>query len=621
MDSDPRRYPSPRDYDGPPDMALFPKCNFKVLLPNGVVTAGTRLDGVLELDVPEDIPRADHVHLFFSSKAWVGYGGGKNRTVYRRDLYLAPMIVELPKDVPLARGTYRYPFALDVPAWLPPFFPGNDCAIEHAIEARLDVDWAVDPKTRYVPLVVVPPSEGVHEPKTIRSPIGFHDEIVIEVSLGSTVKAQDEPLTGSIALRSGHAARFDAVILYYQSVATMRMGRGDRRDGGALSIRIPAERLRGGDSVPFAFPPDTQVPPTWRNGFIDHDVVLRVNVDIPWRIDPAFEVPLHVLPAGSTVHGDANAYAVGGERLREISSAMAQATGLRPGRPPVFIEGNVGAATLHVADGPREGRLGIEVDITFPDVDLGIAFRQLGMLEGFRSSPLLPAPLDQRYLLRVESEEKGRPAVPEEALRAFLQPILGDLKGADEVRLSDHHLGMHFPLANDGTTQMVDIARFAEARAKKIIDLIGALPFPSGLEAARGAWQAIAAEQSAFLAPSGPSLYGIVFRSKVVGGEERVMGAAIRTTWKDGAVLTRIDIDLRTCPITKDAIMEIERGGDRLRAVRATFPTMHALSLERAVLERPGFTEDPRTLLAGIEAFFFYVLETRAERRADQPYR
>src|SRR5947209_4471887 len=125
-------------------MALFPKASFKIMVPDGLIIPGTRVDGELVVEVPEAIPRAEHVELVFRSIAWAGYGSGKNRSVVRREMYQAPLIVDLPKDVPLAAGEHRYPFKLDLPYWLPPPYKGSDCAIEHTIETRVDVDWAID---------------------------------------------------------------------------------------------------------------------------------------------------------------------------------------------------------------------------------------------------------------------------------------------------------------------------------------------------------------------------------------------------------------------------------------------------------------------------------------------
>src|SRR5687767_9616668 len=121
-------------------MIGFPKCEFRVLLPNGVITSGTTVDGILELTVPEPIPRAEHIDLYYRSKAWAGYGSGKHRRVIRRDMLIACLSVDLPVGQPLPAGTLRYPFQMNVPPFVSPSFFGNDCAIENVIETRLDVD-------------------------------------------------------------------------------------------------------------------------------------------------------------------------------------------------------------------------------------------------------------------------------------------------------------------------------------------------------------------------------------------------------------------------------------------------------------------------------------------------
>ena len=604
-------------------MALFPDCSFQVLVPGGVFVPGTRVNGTLVVVAPEPIPRAERVDLVFRSVAWAGYGSGKNRSVDRRTMFDAPLHVDLVAE-PLPAGRHEFPFAMDIPAWLPPGYIGNDCGILHEITMRLDVDWAVDPVTKLVPVIAMLPRQGTRAALTTRSPGGFHDSIVLEVTLASAVIAHDEPLVGQVALRSGHDARFDAVELLLAGSARIAMGRGDRRRGGGSMIRIPAESLRGGEAVPFQFPPNPHFPASFRSSFIDHEVLLTVSADIPWATDPSFDLLLDVLPVGSTIVGDTSTSIVGGERLRRIAAAMAESSGLREGRAPVLVEGNVaGPVSVRISDAPRAGRLGIDVDIEFPDVELGVAFRPLGMLEGFRTSPLLPAPLSDRYLLRCTPGD-ARPPVDDAALTAFVHALLAEAGGADDVRFSDHHLGIHVPIPNDELPRMVDIARAAHAKAKAIAEAIAALPFPSSLSAARPAWNATAAEQNAFLVPTGPSLHGLTFRARVLAGEERTITASLRTRWTKEGPTIHVDVDLRNAPLPKAAWAELEseKPSERLRAVRALFPSSHVLGQGNgATLDRPEWAADPRALLSAIETFFWWVLDTRGERRSDLPYR
>jgi hypothetical protein len=603
-------------------MALFPKCGFEVLVPDGVVVPGTTIEGMLVLQAPELIPRAEHVQLDFISRAWAGYGSGKSRSVVRRTMFHAPLHIDLP-NASLPAGRHQFPFKVDVPAWLPPAFVGSDCAIEHVIETRLDVDWAIDPVAKLSPRIALPPGDASRTSLTTRSHAHFHETIVLEVTLASSVIAIDEPLSGQIALRSGHSARFDAVDLTLAGSMRIAMGRGDRRRGGGNMIRIPAEALRGGEAVPFHFPPNMHILPTCRNNFIDYDVMLNVSVDIPWASDPSFDLLLHVLPRGSTIHGEATASIVGGERLRRIAAGMAQATGFREGHAPTLVEGTFGPISVRIDDAPREAKLGIDVDITFPDVELGTVFRPLGVLEGFRESPLMPRGLGTRYLLRCKPADE-RPPVDDAALAAFLESVLADLRSDQDIRFSDHHLGIHFSIPNDELPRMIDIARAAHAKAKGIADAIGKLPMPTSVAAARPAWEATAAEQSAFFVPSGPSLHGLSFRARVLGGEERVIGASFRTVWTKEGPTTHVDVDLRDAPLPKEAWAELvsETPTERMRAVRVWFPSAFPLERGQGVtLERSEFTSDPRALLPAIETFMWWVLDVRGERRADVPYR
>lgn len=599
-------------------MAIIPKCSFEVLLSGGALVPGQRVEGSLVLTAPEPIPRADHVELAFRTAAWAGYGSGKNRSVVRRDLFNAPFRVQVPKQ--LAAGTHRFPFALDVPWWLPPGFSGSDCAIEHVVETRLDVDWAIDPTAKRYPLVQMAPQLGTRKPLSTRSPVNFHSEIVVEVSLASTVVALGEPLIGQIALRGAAAVRFDAVELLFASIAQITMARGDRRRSPlGMRIRIPADALRRGEPIPFQIPPHQSFTPTSASSFIEHDLALVVSVDIPWAVDPAFEIALQVLPHGSIIEGDATTGLVGSERLQRIAAIMAEGTGLRLGRAPVLVDGYVGPVGLRISDAPHAARLGIDVDFTFPDVELGIDFHRLGMLEGFRQSPLLPETLARAYLLRVKNEDASS--------AAFVATALAGLGAADEIRLSDHHLGIHFPLASDEPAPMVELARFAAGRAKAIGDAMRALSFPASVITAQPAWLATAGEQSAFLVPSGPSLYGLVFGARVLGGEERSIRASIRSEWTKTGAVHVVDVDLAHAPLPAAACAALddddnETIGPDLRPVRQIFSSTHALADGRgATLRHEGFVADPRALLPGIEAFFGWVLAQRGEKQSDLPYR
>jgi len=609
-------------------VALFPKCTFEVLLPP--LVAGTRVPGTLVVHVPEPIPRAERIHLVFRSKAWAGYGSGKSRTVERRQLLFQPFHVDLPEGVPLPAGDHRYPFELDVPAWVPPGIAGDDCAVEHDIEIRVEVDWAKDPRSTFRPVIVLAPTGGERRALSMRSSGSFHDRVVLEVSMPSSVIVHGDTLEGRVALRSGHDARFSSLQITLVSSQLITMARGDLRNTPLRQITVPADTLRRGEPVVFRFGPECMPLPSFDSAYIDHDYVLELKLNVPLGFDPSFLVPLKVLPRGSTLYGDTGpATAVGGERVRLIAETMARETGLPTAQIPVLVEGPVAATRVRLTDAPREGRLGVEMVITFPEVGLGASFRPLGMLEGFRQSPLLPRALADRYLLRTEPVA-GEAAISTEEQHAFLRVVLDDLGTADEVRFSDHHLAAHFPIPADDAKVMTAIGRAAIERAKVVSDAIGRLPFPPPVAASAPAWEATAREEHAFLVPSIPAIHGVTFRARVLAGEERSMRTTIRTVWRAGLPTTEIDVDLRSTPLPPEAsaalVSPAAANGpppsELLRVVHAAFPTAHTLGDGKGVsLAAGAFASDPRALFAGLEALLGWVLEVRGERRVDAPYR
>jgi hypothetical protein len=113
-------------------------------------------------------------------------------------------------------------------------------------------------------------------------------------------------------------------------------------------------------------------------------------------------------------------------------------------------------------------------------------------------------------------------------------------------------------------------------------------------------------------------------RARVLTGEERLVTLSIRTVWTKSGPSTSVDLDLRAARLPKGAWAELESDSpsDRLRAVRAVFPSVHVRSQgDGATLERPEATGDPRALLSAVESFFGWVLDARGERRVDAPYR
>lgn len=593
-----------------------------MLVQNGRIVSGQRLDGILVVTAPEPIPRAEEIDLLFKSDAWASYG----ESSISRVMFEAPFELALPKGEPFAAGEHRYPFFIDIPAWLPPELHGGTFGIDHSIDVKLEVDWAFDPSTRFRwPPVHMQPRSGVRRPITMRSRPDFFHGVVLEVTLTSTTVAIGEYVQGQIALRNGHTESFNAVDLELTSNGTIVMGGPHERHSTPLTrIRIPGDRLRAGETVSFSFPTTPTLAPSYRTSFIDHDVSIRVTIPTAaLGPSPSFHIPIDMLPEGSMVEGSTPTTVLGGERVRRIAKAMAIETGLNEGTAaPVLVYGDVGPVGISIVDAARNGKLGVDVDFTFPDLQLGLLMRRRGVVEelvGSPGSPFLPPPLWDRQLV-FKARDK-RPKIEDAVLVPLFQAVFGG--SVDEARLSDHHFGSHITIIDDEPPRMIELAREMCGQARRIGDAISALPFPEPLTSARSAWQATANEQNAFLVPMAPAIHGIIFRAQILGGEERTIRVDLRTIWKSETPLLQAFIDVRNAAIPEAGRKNLEAeesASSLLTSVRSTFPKAQ-MSGETLVLGDAKWPDDPRVLLPTLETFLGWILEARGERRVDAPYR
>jgi hypothetical protein len=604
-------------------MALFPKCTFQFLLKSGgALVAGERNEGTLVLDVPEHIPRAEHLFLNLHTEAWASFDSD---TVERRELLRVPLQVDLPKEG-MPPGRHSYPFTIDLPAWLPPAFDGKNCAVEHELRATLDVNWAIDPDTKVRPVVRRPPVCAERHTSIVRSPPGFHDKLVLESTVASVV-ADDEPIDGQIAVRAGAEASFDAIVVTLATVACITMGRVDTRRSNVASVVIPAVAARSGEPIPFRFEPTGDTATSFTSDCIDVDYALYVSADIPWGFNPEFSLPVHVVPRGSTIEGGSEV-ALGSERLRRVAAHVASRTGLAQGRPPVLVYGREGLVSFTLSDAPRGGALAVEGMFSFPALGFEIGLHPLGILEGSHASPLLPTALADRYVLRCVTP-RHRYAEAPLGLAAFHR-ILADLGESTSVHMSDHHLQFDL-VVDDDAEGLVTLASFMAAKAKTITEILAALPFPSALLAARPAWEATAREQGGLLVPSVPAIVGVTLGVRTLSGEEQVFCMDLSTDWTEPAPTACLDLSLGPHSLDACQLADAKRMLSGRQAHPLLTPLWHTFSqitiegpsLVRARTRAPfaPIASDPRAVFAAGEGLVAWLLDVRGERSVDAPYR
>jgi hypothetical protein len=584
---------------------VFPTCTFRLTLPGGALRAGHRNHGTVDLELPEPIRRAEHVDFLFQTVAIAGYGSGKTRSVVRRAMFAQPLQIEVRG---LSAGRHAFPFALDLPAWLPPAFNGNDCSISHVIDLRLDVDWALDPHATFLPVVYPVPRVARRAPLTMRSPDHFHPEIAVELTLDSAVFVQGSRVSGRVALRTGHRAELDAIVITLGHTARVSMVRNDLRPSSAHIVRIPGDALRSGQAVPFVFPV-ADLAPTSANGFLDITPRIEVALDLAWwKTNQAFAVALDVLPPGSSLADAPAADALLGEsRLSAVARDVAQRTGTIAGTPPVLVSGKHGAVTFTVEDASRGSEIAAREIHTFPDLGLHLRSRPIGLLPIL--STIAPESVSDRWAIRASS------TIVDPILASFLTSFLTDAAGVDELELSDHRLVLRRLLRADDLQSWLAAVEYTAARARNIADAISALPFP---REGAPAWSGTASEEGAFLLPHLPAIVGIRRALRVSSGEQREAVCAIVTNGET----TRVEVAL-DAPLPPEAIaaLHAETPDDLVRALRETFESVEAPSPQHITAVAKGFMPDPRKLLPALDTILVWSLRARGERRMDIPYR
>ncbi len=595
-----------------PGVALFfPDCEFEVRFDGGALRLGRKNEGAFVLKLPEPVPRAERLEAVFVTLASATSGSGNNRRVTYHTLFQAPLGFRFTKPG-LDAGTHAIRFALELPESLGQAYLGEDCRIEHRVDLRLDVDWAVDPTARVDLFPVRPPLAATpSEPAAFLTPSSLHPRICVELRLESRVVAQGEALRGVVALRAGHDESFARIELALFHCATITMRGGEKRLTELTRIDIPAASLKEGTAYRFELPTNG-LPYDQRTGALDLSSVLRIELDPgPLSSNRHVDHAIVVLPRGTRVEGDAAPAAVGAARLRQIASTLASEIGWSASEGNVLVHGREGPVTVTVEDATRGPELAALVAVSLPDPGLGLRIRPEGLL--VRATEETPSTLSPRFVVRAEPES---PFVPLSAVRAFLEQACVGLEQARDVELSDHRLAYRVLLAEDGVRSWRRIVSLAHEQARAVVEATKALPF-GGEPAHLAAWRAAEREEEAFLVASRPALVGVARTVRTLAGELRRFEAVLSVAWTASGPSTRLDVRVHDVELPVDAKLE----GEGMRALREIFPDVSVTSAASLAATRKGIPADPRTLLPALDAAVRWFLEARGERRVDAPYR
>jgi hypothetical protein len=574
---------------------------------------GGRIVGVLEVHAEAAIHRAKCVIVTYVVSAHVR--GRRDGEDLRRSAELCrlPFAIDLPADG-LAAGVSRFPFDLAPPSGLPPTFRGCGTTIEHRLEATIEIAWARDLVHVEAIDAVLPPTAVKEAPLVMRSPPGFHPTIAFEPALESTLIEEGAPIRGQLALQSGQG--FSAFVLEATQLAGVP-------DHPLASVRerssISEAELARGLAVPFEVE-TVGCAPSFGMDEVSNGVELRIVVSGAW-LEPSTAVPLVVVPRGSTIEAADATTMVGNARFEEMSRAVAGEIGVRPAQPPVLAEGPRGPVWIRVLDTRTGARVGVRVDLSFPDVEMGIRWTAVGLLR--RARPELAPTLAERWAIAYEPEVDA-PSIGADVREAFVSEVTAGLDDASSVHLGDDHLTIDYVLGDDDVRRAVALAGTVRRIAEQLQGALERLPFPSWMDAdAIAAWRSAAVETGAPLVASGPALWSIPISERVEDGSEVTLFSTLKTLYGVDGPAATAEVDLTTArlPLDLDVTGADMPGRALLDVVRETFPKIRVLR-DRAILMRRDMLAAPIDVISALRAFMSWVLEIRGLRReARSPYR
>lgn len=593
--------------------ALFPACNFDVTIQGGALVAGSRNHVAVKVYAPEAIPRARRLAVKFASVALATFEGQDGSYTRTHSLASLGYAIELEG---ITQGRHEIPLVLDLPSWIPPSTDFMRSRIDHRILFELDVDWALDVDS-YRPVTVVgaPWPEPVSAtPIASRSGPAFAQDLALDVTVDSTTVVEGDAVRGTLALRSGHWAPFDAVhlnVVHHGEIAFGPVLVGHRVDSMPISVsRISSQALRAGKPVPFSVPID-RAAATHQNGVFNLSCRLEISMDGASR---RFPIDLRVLPRGSKVVGTgATSFGPTGlTRMEQIVEAAATKSGLRRGRWPVIAQGNEGMVDVVVADESRGSAIFAVEHQRFPSLRLELTSHPR---REFRPSPTLAPPSLAHAWIVVAGEASRR--LGEGPLRELVGKLLSG-RAPTHLELSDRHLTCWYRIQDDGRDWEA-ITLEARARARAIHEAILALPIVD--ESFREGWKRAAEDESTFVLPHLPGLAHVRRSARTLAGEERRAVCAI--AGRPAANETRVTIAFDT-PIPDDALRAF--GTDRVDAamaslLRSAYSAVRVDSPQQLTLTAPGIPADPRALLDTLSMLVDWQLQVRGERAVVEPYR
>jgi len=262
-------------------------------LPKTDYSPGEHVEGHAVILCDEDFD-CESVNLVFScmEQSRVVVGSGKHRRVYLEQHDYFEQFLELLSQSRVLEGETRFEFAFKIPEESVSSFEGTFSWIRYMIKGKIEVKWALDPKAEQNIVVVAPPQQHlVMEEAMIQKEIGKEGIHLLRVEVESDIIRRGNDFRFRFLV--GSEANFRGVrveLVRRENVAPQ--GRETSYDN-EMDLQYWEEyRLHRESWVDVTVKTDKEWPEAFKSELIECVYMLKVTLDIRWRLDKSIEVPL-----------------------------------------------------------------------------------------------------------------------------------------------------------------------------------------------------------------------------------------------------------------------------------------------------------------------------------------
>ncbi|MGY5878954.1 MAG: sporulation protein [Candidatus Thorarchaeota archaeon] len=233
-----------------------------------------------------------YVSLFGDERSEVVFHAGKVTIVYREDREHVNEVRDLAECLMVPMGESRYEFSFTLPTEIPGSYKGSYGWIKYALEAKAEVSWAKDPKSKIeLSVGFTPRIDDELTPQTISDII--EDE---GMTIAKVETSKDRFLLGDnvdfrfFIDREVSMRGVRAEILRCEHVEP----KGYKVDSKKTlaEIYFPEEEFRRDSWIEGVLPTDTTWIESFTSELIEYSHILKITLDVARRRDKVFEIPI-----------------------------------------------------------------------------------------------------------------------------------------------------------------------------------------------------------------------------------------------------------------------------------------------------------------------------------------